>query len=58
MNDNGPEFDSSGDFSKRWDFVHDTSSLKFPQSNGQVERTIQTVKRTPKKMQQVIKIHI
>ena len=51
FSDNGPEFDSleSKDFSKRWDFVHDTSSPKFPQSNGQVERTIQTVKRTLKK---------
>ena len=51
FNDNGPEFDSLEykDFSKRWDFVHDTSSPKFPQSNGQVERTIQTVKRTLKK---------
>ena len=48
FNDHGPEFDSSEykDFSKRWDFVHDTSCPKFPQSNGQVERTIQTVKRT------------
>ena len=48
FSDNGPEFDSSEckDFSKRWNFVHGTSSPKFPQSNGQVERTIQTVKRT------------
>ena len=49
--DSGPEFDSLEykDFSKGWEFVHDTSSPNFLQSNGQVERTIQTVKRTLKK---------
>ena len=59
FSDNVPEFDSLEykDFSKRWDFVHDTSSPKFPQSNGPVKRTIQTVKITLKKLQQVIRIH-
>ena len=59
FSDNGPEFDSSEykDFSKRWDFVHDTSSSKFLQSNGKVERTIQQLKEHSKKLQ-VIKIHI
>ena len=48
MSDNGPEF-SSMDFrlfAKTWDFVHDMSSLYYPKSNGMVERTIQTVKKS------------
>ena len=32
-----------------WDFQHDFSSPHFPQSNGLVERFIQTVKRSMKK---------
>ena len=51
MSDNGPEYSvlSFKNFSRRWDFKHDTSSPNFPQSNGFVERMIQTVKRTIKK---------
>ena len=36
-------------FSKDWGFKTTTSSPNFPQSNGQVERTIQTLKRVLKK---------
>ena len=36
-------------FSKSWDFIHKTSSPKFPQSSGFVERTIQTIKETLRK---------
>ena len=32
------------DFAKAWDFVHQTSSPRYPQSNGKVERAIQVVK--------------
>ena len=32
------------DFAKSWDFVHQTSSPRYPQSNGKVERAIQVVK--------------
>ena len=32
-------------FAKECDFTHTTSSPFFPQSNGQVERTIKTVKK-------------
>jgi len=37
------------EFSKDWQFKTTTSSPNFPQSNGQVERTIQTLKRLLKK---------
>ena len=52
FSDNGPQFVANEykQFAKTWDFDHtDTSSPHFPQSNGLVERTIQTVKRTLKK---------
>ena len=42
MSDNGPQF-SCGEFrefAQRWDFEHVTSSPRYPQSNGQVERAI------------------
>ena len=50
VTDNGPEFSSHYFkwFSKSWDFEHRTSSPHFHQSNGLVERSIQTAKRTLK----------
>ena len=36
-------------FSQQWDFNHRTSSPEYPKSNGFIERTIQTVKRSLKK---------
>ena len=48
FSDNGLEF-TSLEFRKflaNWDFEHDTSIPEFAQSNGTVERKIQTVKRT------------
>ena len=49
--DNGPEYTAQSfkHFAKEWDFSHVTSSPHFPQSNGFVERAIQTVKKSLKK---------
>ncbi|XP_078357457.1 uncharacterized protein LOC144642365 [Oculina patagonica] len=40
QSDNGPQFDSAefSYFAKEWGFKHTTSSPRFPQSNGEVER--------------------
>ncbi|KAK2184104.1 hypothetical protein NP493_283g06029 [Ridgeia piscesae] len=51
MSDNGPQF-SCGEFrefAQKWDFEHVTSSPRYHQSNGQVERAIGTVKNIVKK---------
>nr|XP_022292854.1 uncharacterized protein K02A2.6-like [Crassostrea virginica] len=49
--DNGPQFSSYAfkKFATEWDFVHTTSSPRYPQSNGQAERCVQTVKNLLKK---------
>ena len=51
ISDNGRHFDSEcyREFARQWEFEHVTSSPHFPQSNGFIERTIQTVKNTLKK---------
>ena len=51
FSDGGPQFTSSQfkHFQKEWDFHHTRSSPHYPQSNGQVERTVQTVKRALRK---------
>ncbi|ERL87118.1 hypothetical protein D910_04518, partial [Dendroctonus ponderosae] len=51
MSDNGPEFSSIKfrEFSVNWEFKHIKSSPRYPQSNGLVERYIQTVKNTLRK---------
>ena len=49
--DNGPQFNSSEfkEFTKQWCIDHRTSSPKYPQSNGEVERSVQTIKNLLKK---------
>ena len=49
--DNGPAFSSLEfqQFAKQYQFQHVTSSPRFPQSNGLVERTVQTAKKLLKK---------
>ena len=45
--DNGPQFSSQNmkDFASAYSFRHITSSPRYPQSNGFVERTVGTMKR-------------
>ena len=49
--DNGPQFASRSFsiFAQKWEFKHTTSSPKYPQSNGQVENAVGTLKRMLKK---------
>ena len=47
ISDNGPQYSSNefDAFAKKYNFNHINSSPLFPQSNGQVERPVQAVKR-------------
>ena len=51
ISDNGRHYDSESyrKFAQEWEFQHITSSPHYPQSNGFIERTIQTIKNTLKK---------
>lgn len=51
MSDNGPQFSGQAfaTFAALYGFKHITSSPKFPQSNGEAERAVQTVKNLLKK---------
>jgi hypothetical protein len=51
MSDNGPQFSSElfSKFAATYGFIGTTSSPRYPQSNGEVERAVQTVKDLLKK---------
>ena len=51
ISDNGPQFSSKeySDFTKLYQFNHVTSSPYFPQSNGEAERAVGTVKNLLRK---------
>ena len=46
VSDNGPQYSSEAyaAFARQFQFEHVTSSPHYPQSNGEAERTVQTVK--------------
>ena len=48
VSDNGPQFiaEEYKNFASSYGFYHDPSSPRYPQSNGFIERVIQTVKNT------------
>ena len=49
--DNGPQYHSEefAQFAKEWGFKHTTSSPRYPQASGEVERAVRTVKGILKK---------
>jgi len=53
--DNGPQFDCEelSSFASSYYFEHLTSSPRYPQSNGEVERCVQTIKNLLKKSDDV-----
>ena len=53
ISDNGPQFKSADfmKFSLSYGFRHQTSSPRYPQANGEIERSVKTVKSLLKKSQ-------
>ena len=55
---NSPQYDSAefANFAKDWEFKHVTSSPLYAQSNGEVERAVQTVKNLLQKKSDPAKV--
>ena len=51
ISDNGPQFQSGelSKFSFSYGFKHQTTSPRFPQANGEIERAVKTIKSPVKK---------
>ena len=51
LSDNGPQFSSTkfGKFAEDYGFAHITTSPRYPQANGEIERSVQTVKNLIRK---------
>ena len=51
VSDNGPQYSSEAyaEFARLYQFEHVTSSPRYPQSNGEAERAVQTIKGLMKK---------
>lgn len=51
ISDNGPQYSSLeyAHFAAEYGFIHTTSSPKYPQSNGEVERAVQIIKQLLRK---------
>ena len=54
MSDNGPQFSAAtfSSFTKEYGFIHYTSSPRYPQANGEVEREVKTIKTWLKKAEE------
>ena len=55
MSDNGPQYSAEAfqQFAAAYHFTHVTSSQKFPQANGEVERAIHTAKSKLRKNEDI-----